>query len=330
MHIQAQAGQPDARVAWPVRCGSIPPLAEGFSVRPESAPDLGAALGPGAAVALVPSRTGPGGRREWSGSSGKTQLAVAAVEKLWGPGGLDLLIWITASSRSSVLSGYLEAGAAVLGGSLAGDSETAAARFVRWLGESGRRWLVVLDDLSGPAAIEGLWPDGPAGTVLVTAADRSAVRGRSRVQIAEIGAFSPREAVGYLTSRLAPDPDQRLGAVDLVEDLGREPLALAQAGAVIAGSAQTCRDYRELFAHRRDELAGLTTGTLPPAAVTWTLSVDLADQLAPVTAQFMLMLCSLLDGHEIPGSLFGTRAIGEYLAAECGAQQAGPQRIWEY
>jgi tetratricopeptide (TPR) repeat protein len=155
------------------------------------------------------------------------------------------------------------------------------------------------------------------------------VPGARQARIVPVGAFSPREAVSYLTDRLAPDPDQRLGAVDLVEDLGCEPLALAQAAAVIAGSAQSCRDYREQFARRRDELAGMAGGRLPPAGVTWTLSVDLADQLSPVTAQFMLMLSSLLDGHEIPGSLFGTQAIGRYLAAECGAEQAEPARIWE-
>jgi tetratricopeptide (TPR) repeat protein len=319
-------------VARPVRCGAVPPLAEGFVARPESAPDLGAALEPGATVVLAPGNMGRGARgtrREWSGSGGKTQLAVSAAAELSRSGGLDLLIWITASSRSSVLSGYLEASAAALGFPPSGDSETAAIRFLRWLGESGRRWLVVLDDLSGAAVLDGLWPQGPAGTVLVTTPDPAAVPGSRRARVVGVGAFSPREAVGYLSGRLVPDPDQRVGAVDLIEELDCEPLALTQAAAVIAGSAQTCRDYREQFARRQDELAGMGGGRLPPAAVTWTLSVDLADQLSPVTAQFLLMLCSLLDGHEIPGGLFGTRAIGEYLAAECGAQQAEPERIWE-
>jgi hypothetical protein len=44
------------RPSWPIRSGAVPMLAEGFSVRSETAPDLAAALPAGAAVALVPDR----------------------------------------------------------------------------------------------------------------------------------------------------------------------------------------------------------------------------------------------------------------------------------
>ncbi|MGH3159289.1 MAG: hypothetical protein ACRDNF_22320, partial [Streptosporangiaceae bacterium] len=320
----------DGRVVFPVRSGAVPPLADGFSARPETIPDLGAALVPGAAVALV---TAAGGR-DWLRPCGKTQLAVAAAEQLWRSGGVDLLIWITASTRASVLAGYLAASAAALGRPPLGDGEQAAIRFVRWLGETSRRWLVVLDDLSGAASLGGLWPEGPAGTVLITAhdpaviteADPALMPGARRARIVPVGPFSPREALGYLTGRLASDPDQRVGGADLIEDLGYEPLALAQATAVIASSALSCRDYRDRFALRREQLA--RKAGAPAGATTWTLSVDLADQLSPVTGQFLLMLGSLLDGHEIPGALFTTRAIGEYLAAECGVPRPDPQRVW--
>ena len=43
----------------------------------------------------------------------------------------------------------------------------------------------------------------------------------------------------------------------------------------------TCVDYREQF-HRRVDVFNLPPGSLmPPAGVTWTLSVDHADQLLP-------------------------------------------------
>lgn len=359
MHSQVQARPTGGRVSWPVRSGPVPPLADGFSARPESVPDLGTALVPGAAVALVPETTvplvpeagagGPGaddagaggagvvgagvvGRRDWHGSSGKTQLAVSAAEKMWRSGGIDLLIWITASSRPSVLAGYLRASAAALGAPPAGDGTAAAIRFVRWLRETGRRWLVVFDDLTDAAVLDGLWPEGPSGTILITADDPAVVTGAwpgaRQIQAVPVGALNPREALNYVTGRLASDPDQRHGGVDLVEALDCEPLAVAQACAVIAGSAQSCRDYLREFTVRRDELAGRAGARMPPAAVTWTLSVDVADQLSPVTAQFLLMLCSVLDGHEIPGGVFTTQAIGDYLATECGVQPADPQRVW--
>ena len=39
--------------AWPVRCGTVPPLADGFSARPESVPDFSVSLIPGAAVSVA-------------------------------------------------------------------------------------------------------------------------------------------------------------------------------------------------------------------------------------------------------------------------------------
>ena len=57
-----------------VRSGLVPPLADGFIARPETAPGLAAALVPGAAVALVPAQAAAS-TPDWAGSCGKTQLA---------------------------------------------------------------------------------------------------------------------------------------------------------------------------------------------------------------------------------------------------------------
>src|SRR5580698_4900928 len=96
-----------------VRCGPVPPLAEGFGSRPETAPGLAAALVPGALVALIPASAGGAaaapGRPE---SGGKTQLAAFLASSLWESGDIDLLFWVQASSRASVLSGYVQAAAA--------------------------------------------------------------------------------------------------------------------------------------------------------------------------------------------------------------------------
>ena len=52
-HEQAR---PRGRPSWPIRSGTVPALANGFSVRLETAPGLAAALPAGAAAALVPDR----------------------------------------------------------------------------------------------------------------------------------------------------------------------------------------------------------------------------------------------------------------------------------
>jgi tetratricopeptide (TPR) repeat protein len=321
------AGPRGERVRWPVRSGPVPPLADGFIARPETAPGLGVALVPGVAVALVPGRVVTEGSRDWLGSCGKTQLAVGCAESLWQSRGVELLVWIVATSRASVLSGYVEAAVAALGTDPAGDAESVAARFVSWLGESSQPWLVVLDDLSDAADLERLWPEGPAGRVLITTTNSAALSEQHRVLVHPVGAFSSREALNYLMGRLTADTDQRLGAIDLVEDLGRQPLALAQASAVIESSALSCHDYRGYFVRRWEQLAGRAADSPPAAAVTWTFAFEQADRQSPGgAAQSLLAIAALLDGHGIPRAVFTAPAACEYLAGDGTGSPADQQR----
>src|SRR6202044_4025804 len=139
---------------------------------------------------------------------------------------------------------------------------------------------------------------------------------RRGIQLAPVGFFSVREALGCLTERLSVNPAQRQGAIDLIEVLGREPLALAQAAAVIANSSLACRDYRDYFARRRQQI-GVAAGEVPSAAsVTWSLSLGQAEMLLPgQSVRLMLVLVSLLDGHAVPGAIFSTSAVARYLGA---------------
>ena len=312
---------------WPARLGAVPPLAAVFCARPDTAPDLGAALDPGAAAVLVPrlgAAAGPGG---WLGSCGKTQFAVSFAESLWRSRDVDLLIWVAATSRASVLSSYAAAAVTVTGADLKGDADAAAARFADWLAATTRPWLVVLDDLSDAADLAGLMPRGQAGRVLITTRDAATVPREPRTQFLPVGGFSRGEALSYLRSRLTANPGQQVGAADLVMDLGGEPLALAQASAVIESSALSCREYRDCFARRRDELAEAAGGEPPAGAVTWTLAADQADRLpAGGAARALLALAALLDGHAIPAGVFATSAVTAYLAGDGTGQPASPER----
>ena len=309
--------------SWPIRSGTVPALADGFSARVETAPRLAAALPAGAAVALVPDRaaapaTFPGqaatpDTSNWLRSSGKTQLAAAFAESLWQSGGVDLLVWIEATSRASVLSGYAAATATATGRDQASSCESVTAQFLSWLGETSRSWLVVLDDLTDPAYLDGLWPTGPSGRVLVTSADAAAVPGGMR--IVPVGQFSLREAISYVSGRLWADTDKRHGVIELAQDLDLEPIALAQASAVIANSPLSCREYRAHFVRSREQLAGSSSARPSAAEVTWTLSFERADQLAPGgSAPLLLALAALLDGHGIPETVLAAPAACDFLA----------------
>ncbi|HEX4288780.1 MAG TPA: tetratricopeptide repeat protein [Trebonia sp.] len=307
----------------PVWTGSAPGLADGFIDRPETGAVLDGSLVPGATVALVSGIPGGGGR-DWRESCGKTQLAVATARSLWQVGAVDLVIWLTGTTRASVLSGYAAAAAAV-GSQFTGNADTVTARFQSWLRDTDRRWLVVLDDLTAAVALDDgfPWPAGPAGRVLVTTAEPGSLFGRG-AQVVPLGPFSRRESLTYLVGRLTVDLDQRQGAIDLVGDLDGEPLALAQASAVIASSELTCHDYREHFAYRRDQAGGASAAGGSPAAgaITWSLSVDHADLLAPGTAQSLLVLTALLDGNAIPSAVLTANATREYATAAVGGSAA--------
>ena len=145
------------------RVGGVPPLAEGFTDRPDTAPGIAEALAPGLAVMLVPGPAYTESPQNWLGACGKTQLAVSLAESLWQSGAINALIWVAATSRAAVLSAYAQAYMACTGIGPAGTAESVAARFVSWLGTTSQPWLVVLDDLQDPADLDGLWPEGPEG-----------------------------------------------------------------------------------------------------------------------------------------------------------------------
>ncbi|HWF79774.1 MAG TPA: tetratricopeptide repeat protein [Streptosporangiaceae bacterium] len=308
-------------VTWPVRSGLVPPLAEGFISRPESAPGLGQAAAPGATVALTPARSASGPAPDWFGSCGKTQLAVYLAESLWKARELDLLVWITATSRAAILTGYANAAVCAMGVDPAGDAESLAARFVTWLAETSRPWMVVLDGLASPWDLDGIWPAGPAGRTLITAADAAGLE-TDRVRVMGIQGFSRREALSYVMDRLTEDRGQRSGAIDLVDHLGGEPLALVQASSVIGNSALSCRDYQDMFVRKLDQVA--RTGQPSTAAISWILSVEHADRLSQIgPVQPMLILASWLDGNRIPGTVFTAPSARAYLSgSQTSAEQA--------
>jgi len=322
------AGSSGSGVSWPARCGIVPPLTEGFIVRTESLPGALQPLAPGETLALIPGKVTASGSADWQGSGGKTQLAVFLAESLWKARELDLLVWITAASRACILSGYVAAAAAVTGIDPAGDADSAAARFLTWLAETSRAWLVVLDSLTAPSDLDGLWPGGPAGRTLISVADGSVSFDTSRVRTLPVGGFTRREALSYLMDRLSEDRGQRSGAIDLVDHLGGEPLALLQASAVIESSALSCRDYQELFVRRLGQLSG--SGQPAAAAICWILSVEHADRLsADGPVQPTLILAALLDGRGIPGTVFTTLAARAYLNAGRRPEPASLDQAWQ-
>jgi tetratricopeptide (TPR) repeat protein len=322
---QAASPPPAAPTPGPVRSGRVARLAAAFRPRAELEQALMRALGPGRAVALTPPRGHADRPGRLLAGTGKTQLAAFAAESLWQSGAIDLLIWVDAAGRDSILTGLAQARADVTGADPGDTAESAAARFVTWLAGTGRPWLLVLDDLADAADLDGLWPQGPAGRVLITTGNPAAADAGRGVRLFPVAAFSPREAMSYMMARLSADTDQRAGVADLIEELACQPLALAQASSRMATSGETCRAYCDEFTGHQAQLLAATGATPAPADVTWRLSLQEADRCMPGgIAQPVLALAALLDGHGIPGAvLAGAVLAGPVLAGAAPARQAG-------
>ena len=306
----------------PVLAGQLPPLDESFSARPETGFGLTTGLPAGEVVVLTHPDQATDQPLAALGGTGKTQLALASARSLWQSGEVELLAWVTGSSRDAILTGYTQGLRAVHAATGEAESaEATAARFLSWLAGTGRSWLVVIDDVTDLADLEGLWPWGPAGRVLVTTRlPAQALTGPNR-QVLQVPEFSPREAVSYLTARLIRDPDQRIGVLDLAAELGCLPAALAQAASVIADCDIHCRQYLQSFTDRRQQMAGEATDRLATISATWTLSLDRADYLTQGDLAWpTLAFIALLGGDGIPAAVLTSQAASEYL---CGGRVTG-------
>ncbi|MFC8851518.1 tetratricopeptide repeat protein [Streptomyces sp. NPDC057144] len=264
------------------------------------------------------------------GGVGKTQLAADYALTAWdnGSGGnLDVLVWITASTRTAVVAGYAQAGVELCRAD-PDEPEQAARAFLAWLapktGANPCRWLIVLDDVADPGDLRGLWPPAsPHGRTLVTTRRRDAALAGEGHRLVEVGLFTQVEAVAYLSRALAAhsreEPEQQLTA--LASDLGYLPLALAQAAAYLIDSGDDAATYRELLANRATTLADTAPDGLPddqalPLAATWSLSIDRADTLRPAgLAHPMLELAALLDPNGIPQTVLTSAPALAHLTA---------------
>ena len=302
------------RAGAPVLTGSVPPLAPFYHARSETGFDLVNVLRPGETMLLVSALPGTGG-------TGKTQLAVGFAHAMWSARAVALFAWVPAGNRNAVIAGYAQAAAdlGLLAGdeAAAGSADAAAQRFLAWLRTTERRWAVVLDGVASPVDIDGLWPQGPAGQVVVTSRLRESELAwpGANVTAHAVGGFSRREALGYLNTRLDGFPDQRIEALDLAEDLGGLPVALAQAAALVAAAERTCRAYRAEYAERLNATAeALVDGCPRSLLATWSLAVEYAHRLPPVGLSWSaLALASTLDTGGIPAAVLTSPAACAYI-----------------
>jgi tetratricopeptide (TPR) repeat protein len=294
----------------PIVVGDVPQEPAGFQPRADLLAELDAPS-PGGRVRVVRAVTGMRG-------VGKTQLAAAyaraRIDDRW-----RLVAWVNAETTAAVLGGLAEVAAALGLDAVAGDS-VAAGRAVRhWLEAGGDRCLLVFDNATDPQDLLPFLPAAGAARVLVTSNERA---------VGELGAgvavdvFSWEEAVSFLAGRTGSQ--DAAGARLLAGELGRLPLALAQAAAVIAAQHLDYPAYlQRLRAKPVDQLLQRTGTDRYPhglaAAVLLALDAVRAEDGSGVCGAVM-DLVSVLSAAGVPRAVL--HAAGQ-AGALGGPEQAG-------
>jgi len=298
----------------PVLSGQVPPVVS-WVARQETGLSF-AGLAEKTTTLLVPARDTARGL-DGLGGTGKTSLASALAYECRDSQAAHLVLWVTATGQDAVITSYAQALRDLGEGPYPGEGpEHAADRFLDWLKRTDRPWLVVLDEIADPVAVDGLWPAGPSGRVLVATQYPDAVAAAHSVRAAELGVFSPREALTYLFASVNLDASQRAGALELATELGFSPVALRHAAAFLTNTELDCRQYHSHFTERRQLAArAFPDGLGSTVAATWSLSWELADQLPPQgLASRALALISMLAPHGIPYRVLSSEAARAYLS----------------
>src|ERR1700758_2372360 len=314
--------------------GTVPPLADAYYPREQSGPNLASSMRPGQTVVLVHGEESGQDSRvpAAQGGTGKTQLAVEFTHAMWNTRAVEILIWVNAASRESVVTGFAQAANTVDASQPDEGAETAAARFVSWLANTRRPWALVIDDLAELSDLDELWPAGASGRVLITtrlpadAFEDPAFEDRE-LRIVPVPGLSRREALDYVASRLTDYPDQRIEALDLGEDLDGLPLSLAQATAAMSARRHGRREHRAMLAERIPHMPAVP-GASAAVLATWSIAAETAHELPPAGLAWpTLVLAAMLDHHGVPGAVLTSPASCGYIAGRPSTANSADQNM---
>ncbi|MBO3744752.1 tetratricopeptide repeat protein [Streptosporangiaceae bacterium NEAU-GS5] len=206
------------------------------------------------------------------GGVGKTHLAIEYIYRYSTD--YDLIWWIPADAQSGLLRSSLAALAPRLDitGIPAGRQEDLidAVRNALRRGEPYSRWLVVFDNAGEPEELTDLLPRG-MGHVLVTSRNH---RWKTWAPTLDVDVFMRDESKEFLRRRVPAITDE--DAYRLAEELGDLPLALEQAGALMAETAMTVDTYLEELRVAAGKILGQGTSLDYPTSVAAAWSVSLS------------------------------------------------------
>jgi tetratricopeptide (TPR) repeat protein len=287
----------------PVVVGDVPQEPAGFQPRADLLAELDAPPPGRGRVSVVHAVTGMRG-------VGKTQLA-AAYARARIDEGWRLVAWVNAADTAAVRGGLAEVAAALGLDDGTGDAEAAGRTVRRRLEADGDRCLLIFDNAADPADLLPFLPAAGAARVLITSNEQSVAELGTRVAV---DAFTWAETLEFLARRTGSD--DTAGARLLAAELGRLPLALAQAAAVIAAQHLGYPTYLARLRDKPVEELLLRTGTdryphgLAAAVLLSLEAVQAGDGTGVASA--VMDLASVLSAAGVPRVLL-------YAAGQAGA-----------